>query len=406
MEPFDKVSPFSTPPLKPPSAFPKQNKPIEFLLSYSPKGRMGRLSLLTAMVTLILALGIISLVLMLALVVIVPGLMGDITTASRNHLLGPTGFGIYLVLGIAILGLITFFIYSSIFYVRRLHDFNRSGWWVLLIIIPEILRCAFSGFGFVGAGTIAAVTPWLWNAFFLVLFIVPGSKGVNRFGQPRLTPLWEKVFGLISVAIVLTVSAIGRYIHSDLSGQHPTDTKLLVTPHSVNSTASKYKAPYPFTAQELWDKLLKITALSDGYISQAQIETALGTSLHVDADMISYSKDPALTTTAGVNWYFGLRLIPSTLFGQSSSQLYFDWADSSIQAPPDGMCINANDIKSSLFAQGWIVDSKDNEDGVILSRSEYKKGKDKAVSFLVISFDPTTRCIMELRLSAPTKLHQ
>ncbi len=406
MENLGNGSPFSTSPLKPPSEFPKQNKPIEFLLSHSPQGRMGRLSLLTAMVTLILALVTIGTVLLLALIVIVPGLMGEITTASRNHLLGTSGFGIYLVLGVFILGFIIFFIYSSIFYIRRLHDFNRSGWWILLIVIPEILRATFSGFGFIGAGTIAAVTPWLWNAFILVLFIVPGSKGLNHFGQPRLTPLWEKVFGLICVAIVLAVSAAGHYMHSDLSGQHATDTKLLVAPHPVDSTTSKYKAPYPFTAKELWDKLLKITALSDGFISQAQIETALGSSLHADADMISYSKDPALTTTAGVNWYFSLRLIPSTLFGQSTSQFYFDWADSSIQSAPDGMCINANEIKSSLFAQGWIVDSKDNEDGVILSRSEYKKGKDKGVSFLVISFDPTTRCIMELRLSAPSKPNQ
>lgn len=47
--------------------------------------------------------------------------------------------------------------------VRRLHDTDRSGWWVLLAFIPLI-------------GTI-----WV-----LVLLASPGTAGPNRFGPPRV----------------------------------------------------------------------------------------------------------------------------------------------------------------------------------------------------------------------------
>lgn len=50
--------------------------------------------------------------------------------------------------------------------IRRMHDFNRSGWWLLLCAIPYV-------------GIIV----------FLALFLFfPGTKGSNRFGhQPSLT---------------------------------------------------------------------------------------------------------------------------------------------------------------------------------------------------------------------------
>lgn len=44
--------------------------------------------------------------------------------------------------------------------VRRLHDIDRTGWWVLLGLLPVI-------------GTIGL----------LVLFCIPGTPGGNRFGQ-------------------------------------------------------------------------------------------------------------------------------------------------------------------------------------------------------------------------------
>ncbi len=44
--------------------------------------------------------------------------------------------------------------------VRRLHDINRSGWWVLISLLP-----------FVG------------TLILLIFLVLPGSEGENRFGN-------------------------------------------------------------------------------------------------------------------------------------------------------------------------------------------------------------------------------
>ena len=67
-------------------------------------------------------------------------------------------------------------VFSGIFYlltiipyfavtVRRLHDTNRVGWWVLIVLIPLV-------------GVI-----WM-----LVLLCLKGDEGENRFGADPLTP--------------------------------------------------------------------------------------------------------------------------------------------------------------------------------------------------------------------------
>ena len=48
--------------------------------------------------------------------------------------------------------------------VRRLHDINRSGWWLLLVFVP-----------------LGNIVLWIW-------FCLPSTPGPNRFG-PRPTPL-------------------------------------------------------------------------------------------------------------------------------------------------------------------------------------------------------------------------
>lgn len=47
--------------------------------------------------------------------------------------------------------------------IRRLHDVNKSGWFILLTIIP-------------------AVTPF----FYLYLFLMPGTDGNNQYGENPL----------------------------------------------------------------------------------------------------------------------------------------------------------------------------------------------------------------------------
>lgn len=74
--------------------------------------------------------------------------------------------------------------------VRRLHDTNRSGWWILLPIVPYILAFALGGpammAGGFGAGLGIAML-FLFVGFIsavvLLLFMVlPSTPGENRYG--------------------------------------------------------------------------------------------------------------------------------------------------------------------------------------------------------------------------------
>ena len=81
--------------------------------------------------------------------------------------------------------------------VRRLHDTNRSGWWILLPIVPYILGMALGGAAMVGAASagsamglgagmgIASVFLLIGVACaiaLLVFYCLPGTVGDNRYG--------------------------------------------------------------------------------------------------------------------------------------------------------------------------------------------------------------------------------
>jgi uncharacterized membrane protein YhaH (DUF805 family) len=49
--------------------------------------------------------------------------------------------------------------------VRRLHDTDRTGWWLLIILVPLV--------GFI---------------VLLIFFVLPSTPGKNRFGPPPVDP--------------------------------------------------------------------------------------------------------------------------------------------------------------------------------------------------------------------------
>lgn len=77
---------------------------------------------------------------------------------------GPTGLGLIVSLigGLAILGMVIPLLAVG---VRRLHDTNRSGWWLLLSLIPVI------------GGLVV-----------FVFTVLPGTPGPNRFGPDPKQP--------------------------------------------------------------------------------------------------------------------------------------------------------------------------------------------------------------------------
>jgi uncharacterized membrane protein YhaH (DUF805 family) len=85
---------------------------------------------------------------------------------------------------LAVIGIVSlvFFVFYIIFSIRRCHDFNVSGWWNLLLVIP------------------------LANLIFMLfLWLKPGTEAANNYGPPRDTPGWEKVVGIIGVVLMATM---------------------------------------------------------------------------------------------------------------------------------------------------------------------------------------------------------
>jgi len=67
--------------------------------------------------------------------------------------------------------------------VKRLHDINMSGWWILTMYVP-ILGVIFS----------------------LYVGLLPGESQKNRFGNPAPFKKWEKPLGIFGAVVVVSAS--------------------------------------------------------------------------------------------------------------------------------------------------------------------------------------------------------
>ena len=162
------------------------------LKPFSVEGRIGRLRFLAwTMVLSLVTLPIVGVFALLAL-----GLVsGDSTTG--------------LIIGgiFAFFLFVAFLIVSILFSVQRLHDIGWSGWLWLLNLVP-----------FVG------------SFFPLVIMVVPGNTGTNRYGPPPppnstavkvLCSLWIVFFALIFVGGMLGgISAIQQEYESNLESSY------------------------------------------------------------------------------------------------------------------------------------------------------------------------------------------
>jgi uncharacterized membrane protein YhaH (DUF805 family) len=157
---------------------------------FSAKGRFSRLSFLAWNFLLNLV------------VLIVFGIVAAIAGASSSVFTGedPNAVLAFYTSGAGLVLLAIFlvsFIISIIFFIRRLHDIEKSGWFSLLLIIPLV------------------------NLIFGIYVLVKkGTEGVNRFGSARATPKWEKILGIISLVIIVLylVVVIGSIVMAIMAG--------------------------------------------------------------------------------------------------------------------------------------------------------------------------------------------
>ena len=93
-------------------------------------------------------------------------------------------------MGVLALGFLPLFYIGLALMVKRLHDISRSGWWMLLTMVPIV-------------GLI----------YTLYISLAPGKNEGNRFGQANPAQGWEKPVGIIG--IVLTVALVGGSLAVD-----------------------------------------------------------------------------------------------------------------------------------------------------------------------------------------------
>jgi uncharacterized membrane protein YhaH (DUF805 family) len=162
------------------------------LKPFSVEGRIGRLRFLAwTMVLSLVTLPIVGVFALLALGLVA----GDSTTG--------------LIIGgiFAFFLFIAFLIVSILFSIQRLHDIGWSGWLWLLNLVP-----------FVG------------SFFPLVIMVVPGNTGANRYGPPPpsnstavkvLCSLWIVFFALVFAGGMLGgISAIQQEYESNLESSY------------------------------------------------------------------------------------------------------------------------------------------------------------------------------------------
>lgn len=216
-------------PYAPPRANVGESLPaFATLKPFSVDGRIGRLRFLAwTMVLSLVALPIVGVFALIAL-----GLVsGDSTTG--------------LIFGgiLAVFLFIGFMIVSILFSVQRLHDIGWSGWLWLLNLVP-----------FVG------------SFFPLVIMVVPGNTGANRYGPPPppnstavkvLCSLWIVFFALIFAGGLLGgFSAVQEEYESNLessydSGSVTTDEVEVVEPPAISADEAAEPAQAPVdSAQE------------------------------------------------------------------------------------------------------------------------------------------------------------
>ncbi|WP_293992302.1 DUF805 domain-containing protein [Sphingomonas sp.] len=100
-----------------------------------------------------------------------------------------------VILSLSTFGLVLFFLWLGLLLptlavqVRRLHDLDRSGWWIMLSWGPYLLSFLVGTLGAISQsglliliGSYLSGLSWLLFAVLLVIYFLPGIKGENDYG--------------------------------------------------------------------------------------------------------------------------------------------------------------------------------------------------------------------------------
>jgi uncharacterized membrane protein YhaH (DUF805 family) len=112
-------------------------------------------------------------VLLIIVVAVVIGIIEGVLGLSR--MIGPYG-------PISALFLLATLCPSLAVGVRRLHDTNRPGWWLLIGYAPLLLSLCMTYLGSLSLAMIFSVIALIGFIVLLVLMVMEGTKGPNQYG--------------------------------------------------------------------------------------------------------------------------------------------------------------------------------------------------------------------------------
>ncbi len=161
----------------------------------------------------------------------------------------------------------------------------------------------------------------------------------------------------------------------------------------VKQPEASYEAPYPFTAEELWEKLLKVVDLPDGHVTKEGVEKIFGVTLKLDEEY--------LKKFHGYLYYLKDQYIYLTFIEKSETESHFqfEWAQRPGQHPiafphpPTGMCINALKITHGIEERGWELKLETRNMRDLLNRNDYRKGE---LGGLRMEFFPYDNCFASI----------
>lgn len=93
------------------------------------------------------------------------------------------GGGVVIILLLAFVLWLALLIPSLAVGVRRLHDTERSGWWLGGLLIVDVANGVLRGTGSGGAlTTVIGLVVLVWVVVLLVFYCLDGTKGPNKYG--------------------------------------------------------------------------------------------------------------------------------------------------------------------------------------------------------------------------------
>ncbi|ESQ16977.1 MAG TPA: DUF805 domain-containing protein [Chromatiaceae bacterium] len=175
----------------PPDAGVDQTSPFD------PKGRFGRLSYFAWLTAANFFAAIAQLMIGL-LVGFSVGFTGSLDMQTVGSVIG-----MFLNFIISLIVLVV----SILFFIRRLHDIDLSGWWVLFApVVGSVAALLFVGSvagGSSGLPIAVIILGLIAMGFSIYVLFKRGDTGTNQYGPPRETRGWERVVGIIAILLMV-----------------------------------------------------------------------------------------------------------------------------------------------------------------------------------------------------------